>query len=72
MDTKRLEYFSDVDSLHYLLKHPVLTSFLELELNSLKIRYFLDFLFYFVFVAVLFIFLSSRYGLSKDFAIGQV
>lgn len=60
VDTKRLEYFSDVDSLHYLLKHPVLNSFLELELNSLKWRYLFDFLFYFAFVLTLFFFLSAR------------
>ncbi len=61
VDTKRLEYFSDVDSLHYLLKHPVLNSFLELELNSLKIRYIFDFFFYLSFVVLLFIFLTSRW-----------
>lgn len=54
VDTRRLEYFSDVDSLRYLLKHPLMTSFLELELNSLKIRYFLEFLLYLAFVIVLF------------------
>ena len=54
VDTRRLEYFSDADNLHYLLKHPVMTSFLEMELNSLKIRYLLDFIFYLAFVIVLF------------------
>ena len=66
-DTKRLEYFSDVDSLHYLLKHPVMTSFLEIELNSLRLRYVLDFAFYMIFVIVLFFFLSDNYGLSHGF-----
>ena len=65
VDTKRLEYFSDVDSLHYLLKHPVMTSFLEMELNSLRFRYALDFILYLIFVIVLFLFLSDRYTLSR-------
>jgi len=60
VDTKRLEYFSDVASLHYLVKHPVLSAFLEMELNSLRWRYLLDFVFYLIFVVVLFLFLSSR------------
>ncbi len=64
VDTKRLEHFSDVDSLHYLLKHPVMTSFLEMELKSLKFRYWLDVILYFGFVVVLFLTLSSKYGLS--------
>jgi len=61
VDTKRLEYFSDISSLHYLVKHPVLSSFLEMELNSLRWRYLLDFFVYFAFVIVLFLFLSSRW-----------
>jgi len=65
VDTKRLEIFSEVDSLQYLLKHPVLASFLELSLNSLMIRFFLEFLFYLFFVVVLFLFLSDTYGLSS-------
>lgn len=65
VDTRRLEYFSDIDSLHVLLKHPLLTSFLELELNSLKWRYFFDFLFYLAFVFVLFTHLGNRYGIIK-------
>ena len=62
VDTRRLEYFSEVDSLRYLLRHPLMTSFLEMELNSLKIRYFLDFLLYLIFVTFLFIHLGNRYG----------
>ena len=62
VDTRRLEFFSDVDNLHYLLKHPVLMAFLELELNSLKFGYFVDFFIYLVFVIILFTFLGDRYG----------
>ena len=62
LDTKRLEYFSDVDSLHSLLKHPLLSAFLEMELNSLKIRYFFDFFFFLLFVIVLFTHLGNKYG----------
>ena len=60
VDTQRLEYFSDVDSLHPLLKHPVLMTFLELEMNSLRKWYLVDFLTYFVFVILLFIYLGNR------------
>ena len=42
-----------MDNLHYLLKHPVLMAFLELELNSLRLTYFFDFLVYLVFVVIL-------------------
>ena len=59
VDTRRLEYFSDVESLRYLLKHPLMTSFLEMELSSLKIRYFLDFLVYLAFVIFLFMHLGK-------------
>lgn len=65
VDTRRLEYFSDVDSLHPLLKHPLITSFLELELNSLKYRYLIDFGVYLIFVIILFVHLSNRYGILK-------
>ena len=52
-----------MDNLHYLLKHPVLMAFLELELNSLRLTYFFDFLVYLVFVVILFTYLGDRYGL---------
>ena len=65
VDTRRLEYFSEVDSLRYLLRHPLMTSFLEMELNSLKIRYFLDFLLYLIFVTFLFTHLGNRYGVFE-------
>ena len=60
VDTRRLEYFSDVDSLHALLKHPVLMAFMELEMNSLRKWYFFDFFTYLVFVILLFIYLGNR------------
>ena len=65
VDTRRLEYFSDVESLRYLLKHPLMTAFLEMELSSLKFRYFLDFLVYLTFVVFLFLHLGNRYGFMK-------
>ena len=65
LDTKRLEYFSDVNSLHILLKHPFLSALLEMELNSLKIRYFIDFFFFLLFAIVLFTHLGNKYGLFK-------
>ena len=66
VDAKRLEIFSDMDSLQYLLKHPVLASFLELSLNSLMIRFVFEFVFYLFFVIVLFLFESDTYGLSSN------
>ena len=62
LDSKRLEYFSDVESLHSLLKHPLLVTFLELELASLRIRYFFDFLLFLLFVICLFLHLGNKYG----------
>lgn len=64
MDTKRLEIFALEDKLHPLLKHPLMTAFLEVELNSLKIRYFFDFVIYLFFVISLFFYLSERYALN--------
>ena len=62
VDTRRLEYFSDIDSLHLLLKHPLFISFLELEMNSLRKWFFLEFLTYLVFVILLFTYLGNRYN----------
>ena len=42
-----------------------MTSFLEMELNSLKIRYFLGFLLYLIFVTFLFTHLGNRYGVFE-------
>ena len=60
VDTQRLEYFSDVASLRSLLKHPLLTSFLELEMNSMRIWFFLDFFLYLIFVILQFTYLGNR------------
>ena len=65
VDTRRLELFSDVESLRYLLKHPLMTSFLEQILSSLKLRYFLEFLLYLGFVIALFMHMGNRYGVFK-------
>ena len=60
VDTQRLEYFSDVASLRSLLKHPLLISFLELEMSSMRIWFFLDFFIYLVFVILQFTYLGNR------------
>jgi hypothetical protein len=60
VDTQRLEYFSDVASLRSLLKHPLMISFLELEMSSMRIWFFLDFFVYLVFVILLFTYLGNR------------
>lgn len=64
VDTKRLEIFAREENLHHLLKSPLMTAFLEMEMNSLKIRYFLDFMLYLLFVIALFFYLSERYTLN--------
>ena len=66
VDTKRLEYFADVDQLRYVLKHPVLSSFLEMELNHLKTGYIIDFLLYLTFVLVIFKFFGERFTSIKQ------
>ena len=66
VDTKRLEYFADVDQYRFLLKHPVLASFLELELNDLKFGYRVQFLLYLLYVVVIFKYFSERFTSIKD------
>ena len=61
VDTQRLEYFSDVASLRTMLKHPLLISFLELEMSSMRIWFFLDFFIYLIFVILQFTYLGNRY-----------
>ena len=60
VDTQRLEYFSDVAILRGLLKHPLLISFLELEMNSMRIWFFMDFFVYLIFVILQFTYLGNR------------
>ena len=62
VDTQRLEYFSDVASLRMMLKPPLLISFLELEMSSMRIWFFLDFFIYLVFVILQFTYLGNRYA----------
>ena len=66
VDTKRLEYFSDVDQLRFILKHPVLSSFLEMELNHLKTGYIIEFLLYLLFVLVIFKYFGERFTSIKQ------
>ena len=61
VDTKRLENFADVAQFRDLLKHPVLSSFLEMELGNLKKGYIFDFIFYLFFVIVIFKFFAERF-----------
>ena len=66
VDTKQLEYFSDVDQLRFILKHPVLSSFLEMELNHLKTGYIIEFLLYLLFVLVIFKYFGERFTSIKQ------
>ena len=66
VDTKRLEYFADIDQYRFLLKHPVLSSFLELELNHLKTGYRIQFILYLIYVIVIFKYFSERFTSIKD------
>ena len=61
VDTQRLEYFSEIASLRTMLKHPLLISFLELEMSSMRIWFFLDFFIYLIFVILQFTYLGNRY-----------
>ena len=63
VDTRRLKYLSENSSFHFLLKHPVMSAFLEIELNSLKMGYVVDFIIYLTFVTILFIHLGNKYGI---------
>ena len=66
VDTKRLEYFGDVDQFRFLLKHPVMSSFLEMELNHLKSGYWLQFFIYLVYVIVIFQHFGERFTSVKQ------
>lgn len=65
MDTKRLENFADVAQFRDLLKHPVVASFLEMELSNLKSGYIIDFIFYLIFVVVIFKYFAERFTSIK-------
>ena len=66
VDTKRLEYFGDVDQFRFILKHPVVSSFLEMELNHLKTGYIIEFLLYLAFVLVIFKYFGERFTTIKQ------
>ena len=66
IDTKRLEYFADIDQFKFLLKHPVLSGFLELELNHLNNGYRLQFIMYLVYVIVIFKYFGERFTSIKQ------
>ena len=68
VDTKRLEHFGDVAQFRDLLKHPVLSSFLEMELGNLRRGYIVDFIFYLVFVLVIFKFFFERFKPNSLYA----
>jgi len=65
VDTKRLENFADVAQFRDLLKHPVVASFLEMELSNLKSGYIIDFIFYLIFVVVIFKYFAERFTSIK-------
>ncbi|KAJ9584659.1 hypothetical protein L9F63_020999 [Diploptera punctata] len=48
-----LKYFSKQDRFRHLLKHPVISSFLQLKWNKVRLIYFQHFLIYSLFLAVL-------------------
>ena len=66
IDTKRLEYFADIDQFRFLLKHPVLAGFLELEQDQLNLKYRLQFLYYLVYVIVIFKYFGERFVSLKQ------
>ncbi|XP_023346076.1 uncharacterized protein LOC111715063 [Eurytemora carolleeae] len=66
IDTKRLEFFGDVDTFRQLLKHPVLSSFLELQLNNLRTGYIIDFLVYLLYILILYVFFGERFNKLKS------
>lgn len=66
VDTKRLEHFGDVAQFRDLLKHPVISGFLEMELSNLRSGYVIDFLFYLIFVAVIFKYFAERFTSLKS------
>ena len=67
VDAKRLTYYAANDNMHNILRHCLVTAFLEIQLNRLKQILFPEFCAYFIFVICLFLFLSNKYDISENF-----
>ena len=61
-ETEPLLYISQSRDLRYLLKHPILTSFLHLKWHRICIFFYFNLIFYFLFVALLTLYILLWYG----------
>jgi ankyrin repeat protein len=61
-ETDPLVYISHSRDLKYLLKHPVLTSFLDLKWHRIRIFFYINLIFYILFVALLTFYILLSYG----------
>jgi len=61
-ETEPLLYISQSRDLRYLLKHPIFTSFLDLKWHRIRIFFFLNLIFYILFVAVLTLYILLWYS----------
>jgi ankyrin repeat protein len=61
-ETEPLLYISQSRDLRYLLKHPVFTSFLDLKWHRIRIFFYINLIFYILFVALLTFYILLSYG----------
>lgn len=63
-ETEPLLYISQSRDLRYLLKHPIFTSFLDLKWHHIRILFYINLIFYILFVAFLTLYILLSYGKS--------
>lgn len=61
-ETEPLLYISRSQDLRYLLKHPIFTSFLDLKWHRIRIFFYVNLIFYILFVALLTLYILLNYG----------
>jgi ankyrin repeat protein len=64
-ETEPLLYISKSRDLRHLLKHPVFTSFLDLKWHRIRIYFYINLIFYLLFVTSLTIYILCNYGKSQ-------
>ncbi|XP_069672285.1 transient receptor potential cation channel protein painless-like [Periplaneta americana] len=65
-ETEPLLYISRSRDLRYLLKHPIFTSFLDLKWHRIRIFFYVNLIFYILFVALLTLYILLSYGRPQN------
>ncbi|PNF26761.1 Transient receptor potential cation channel protein painless [Cryptotermes secundus] len=61
-ETEPLLYISQSRDLRYLLRHPIFTSFLDLKWHHIRIFFYINLIFYILFVALLTLYILLSFG----------